>query len=322
MDTLRCGVTGGDEPVDDRQLSPDDAFGVLGNETRIRILRELGDAGEPLSFTDLRNRVSIRQGAQFNYHLDKLVGHFVEKTDEGYALGKPGRRVVEAVLSGAVTEDPLLEPARVDFDCRLCGAPVELGFSHERVEFYCTECPGHYARSEKTRPSIADGDRGILGGFSLPAAGVRDRSPDEVLRTASLWGHLETLAAANGVCPRCSAIVDHSIRVCEDHAADVEDLCKTCDRRHAVQVRRRCTNCIYESEGMAVNQLISSPELRCFVADHGIEPLANGVEWGWAYDEEVRSVEPFEAAFTFEFDGDAITLTVEDELDVVEVTHQ
>jgi hypothetical protein len=38
------------------------------------------------------------------------------------------------------------------------------------------------------------------------------------------------------------------------------------------------------------------------------------------YDEEVTSVDPFDAAFTFEIDGETLTLAVDDELNVVDVT--
>lgn len=43
--------------IDDRDpesapLAPDDAFALLGNETRMEMLRTLGDADEPMSFTD------------------------------------------------------------------------------------------------------------------------------------------------------------------------------------------------------------------------------------------------------------------------------
>lgn len=300
-------------------LSADEAFAVLANETRVRILQALGGADGAMSFTELRQAVGLRQGGRFNYHLDKLVGHFVGKNDDGYTLRKAGRRVVEAVLSGAVTDDAVIEPVEIDFDCRLCGAPVELGFGHERVELYCTECPGHYERSEKPRESIADGDRGVLGGFNLPAAGVRGRTAAEVLRAASLWGHLEALSAAKGVCPRCSGVVERSVRVCDDHDVG-EDLCPACDRRHAVQVRSRCRNCIYELDGMAVNQLVASADLRSFVADQGIDPLADGVEWGWEYDEEVLATDPLSVRFTFTVEGESITLTVDEELAVVDVT--
>lgn len=105
-------------------LPPDDAFGVLGNETRIEILQTLGEADEALSFTELRDRVGIRQGGQFNYHLEKVVGHFVGKTEEGYILRQPGRRVVQAVLSGAVTDEPDLDYTEIDEECWWCGAPI------------------------------------------------------------------------------------------------------------------------------------------------------------------------------------------------------
>lgn len=117
-------------------LAPDDAFAVLGNETRMEILQTLGKGDEPLSFSELRDRVGMRDSGQFNYHLGKLQGHFIRKVDDEYELRGAGRRVVEAVLSGALTDDPVVEPTVIDMDCRLCGAPIELGFDHDRVRFY------------------------------------------------------------------------------------------------------------------------------------------------------------------------------------------
>lgn len=42
--------------------------------------------------------------------------------------------------------------------------------------------------------------------------------------------------------------------------------------------------------------------------------------WGWDYEEKVCSVDPFEAQITIPVEGDAIALTVDDDLEVVEVT--
>lgn len=86
--------------IGDTTLTPDDAFAVLGNETRLEILRSLSDADGPVSFSDLREHVGMRDSGQFNYHLDKLVGHFVTQADDGYALRQAGDRVIEAILSG------------------------------------------------------------------------------------------------------------------------------------------------------------------------------------------------------------------------------
>lgn len=92
----------------------------MGDETRLRILRALGEAEEPLAFSELYRRVDYDDTANFNYHLEILEGHFVRKTDDGYSLRHTGRRIVEAILSGTVTGDPVLEWTPVETPCFLC----------------------------------------------------------------------------------------------------------------------------------------------------------------------------------------------------------
>jgi len=110
--------------VDESALSPDDAFAVLGDETRIEILQTLGEADAPLSFSELREHVGTSDSGQFNYHLNKLKGHFIRKADIGYMLSQAGTRMVEAVLSGAVTEAPHVGLTEIDASCHYCGAPI------------------------------------------------------------------------------------------------------------------------------------------------------------------------------------------------------
>lgn len=300
-------------------LSPDEAFAVLGNETRVEILQALGESDDPMSFTALRDAVGLRQGGQFNYHLDKLVGHFVAKTDDRYELRQPGHRVIEAVLSGAVTHDPELEPTDVDFECLLCGAPIRVSYRSERVELYCTECSGQYGRHVEERDSSFDGSGGYLGGYQIPPAGMDDRSPSELLAASSLWSHLDNVALANELCPRCGAVVDVSVTVCEDHDRS-EELCSTCDKRHAVQMEGSCTNCPFTQTGMAINVLAATLELRRFVAEQGLDPIVEGFRWGWDCDEVVHSIEPFRADFTFDVGTESITLHTGAGLEVLDVT--
>lgn len=75
-----------------------DALSVLGNEIRMSILRELADAERSLSFTELRERVGIRDTGKFNYHLTKLCEYFVRQTESGYELGHAGTRVITAAV--------------------------------------------------------------------------------------------------------------------------------------------------------------------------------------------------------------------------------
>lgn len=309
-------------------LPPDDAFAILGNETRIRILRTLGESNEPLSFTELRNRVGVRQGGQFNYHLEKVVGHFVGKTDEGYVLRQPGRRVIQAVLSGTVTDDPELRYTEIEEDCWWCGAPIVIRYEQERLDLYCTECDGTYGDSGVRRPTqIANtvppipADLGYLGAFFLPPAGVDNRTPEEAYQVGMAWEMLEYLAISSDICPRCSGSIETSVHICSNHD-DTEGLCTVCGNRKAVHLQVDCRNCIYRNQGTFVYVLYGEPELMTFITSNGASLLSPDSEVhlfrvAGSYDEEILSVDPFEAKFTFSIDGEALTVTVDDDFAII-----
>jgi len=302
-------------------LSPDEAFSALGDDTRLAILQELGRADDPLSFSELRERLGSPESSRFNYHLGELTGHFVEKGEAGYELRRAGENVVEAVLSGAVTDDPRVERTEIDAGCHQCGAPIEVAYEGERFAAYCTECPGIYG----------DGDRdhehadGYLGRLALPSAGIQGRAPGEAHGTALTWQMSEILPAADGVCPRCSAPLDRSADVCEAHDPG-EGLCSNCGGRHEVDHVARCTNCIYDQRGALVLALLSDVELLSFLTDHGINPVAPTTEGFSAtvldYEETVRSADPLDARFTLAAGGERLHLDVDDELRVVEVRRE
>lgn len=303
-------------------LPPDQAFAALGNETRIEILRALGEVDEPLSFSNLHDRVEMRDSSQFNYHLEKLVGHFVRKSEAGYALTRAGRRVIEAVLSGAVTEAPVVDRTEVDHPCHLCGAPIEVTFHEERVELYCTACSGTYTRSSSTGDRTHAADYGYLGYQPLPPAGVRGRSPHELLQASYTWGTLELMAASHGMCPRCSASLEQSTDVCRDHDAS-DGLCETCGRRYAVGIQLECTNCIYDEGAAAAVGLTGSTPVLAFLLEHDVNPihptpdlLPTATQAINDYREEILATDPLRARFTFTIGDDDLTVTVDENLAV------
>ena len=302
-------------------VTPDEAFAVLGNEARLEIVRALGEAGGPLGFSELHDRVGVRDSGQFNYHLDQLVGHFVAKDEDGYRLRRPGRHVVEAILSGAVTATPTVERTRVDRTCQYCGAPVEIIWRSGSIELYCSECPGTYG----TRGDVPDlaGDTGYLGRTPLPPAGLQDRDPADALDAGWTWGGLELLAISAGMCPRCSATIDRVVRVCEDHDTS-QGLCETCDGLKQVRLSVYCTNCIYESGGDFLIHLLAQTPVLAFLADHGYNPVAPSKgrsirHLQAVYEEDLERVEPFRATFTIPADDETLVLTVDDGLEIVDV---
>ncbi|MCU4717391.1 winged helix-turn-helix domain-containing protein [Halapricum hydrolyticum] len=304
-------------------LSPDEAFAALGNETRVRILRVLGEAGDPLSFSALYDEMAMRDSGQFNYHLEKLVGHFVRKTDAGYELDRAGRRVVESILSGAVTDDASFERTPIDERCDICGEPVEAAYKDGGIELYCTECDGRYQRR---RRSGGKSDDGYLGALPLPPAGLRNRSADAVSRAAWTWTNLEIMAMASGICPRCSAPIESQPDICVDHDTET-DTCPSCGGYYAVSVGFECTNCTFSSGGAGVLAMLSDTRFLDFLTDHGHNPIdpdstraVSAVEMN--YEETIIDEDPFEAEFTFESDGETLTLTVDADLSIVEAVRE
>ncbi|WP_255151954.1 DUF7351 domain-containing protein [Halorarius halobius] len=310
---------------DEGPLAPGEAFALLGHEIRASIVEVLATADRterPLAFSTLRERVGTVDSAKFNYHLGELVGHFLERTDEGYDLRRAGERVAEAVLSGAVTDDPVLERTRIDQSCLYCGAPVTVDYRQEQVAVYCTECDGTYGASERTSGDDQPTEQGFLGYLSLPPVGIADRTAEEVHWAAVTWQLSEQLLAASGTCPRCSAALDEWLALCEDHAP-ADGRCQNCNERYAAKHSASCTNCVFARRGVFGVALLDHTALQSFLTDHGINLIAPASDRFLSvvmdYEETVSSVDPFEASFTFTVDGDALTLTVDDDLTVVDV---
>ena len=298
-------------------LTPEAAFSVLGDDTRLTVLQVLGAADEPLAFSELFDRVEYGDASNFNYHLKRLVGHFVEKTEHGYRLRQAGHRVVEAVLSGAVTEAPSIDRTPIDRACQHCGASsVEVEYREEQVGIYCPECAGQYGEtSDGDRPA----DRERIGYVYLPPAGVHGRTPAEMTEAAFVWTVAQTQALHRGVCPRCSAPVDDAIDICETHDP-TDGRCDHCNRRYAAVVHTACTNCPFELGGSAIGYLHTETELLAFLFGHGFDPFAapfpSTLEAA-SVEEELLGADPIELRFTFSIGDDTLALTVDADLNVV-----
>ena len=306
--------------TDDR-LSPDDAFAVLGNDVRVRILQALGDAAEPLAFSALYDRLPVDDTARFNYHLGELRGHFVRKTDAGYVLDHPGRRVVEAILSGAVTDDPDLDRTTVDEQCPTCEHRLSIQWRDGSVEVFCSTCESRWTKSggRVGEPEVTE--PGYLGRLPLPPAGLVDRTAEEVLRAAYTWTNLELLAVGSGICPRCAATVETELDICPDHEGGGG--CSNCNSRFAALLTASCTNCIYTVGCAAALGILSSPALLGFMLERDLHPLSPRSvrrldRFLNEYDEEVLSLDPPRVALTFAASGDDLTLHVDGSADVVD----
>ena len=301
-------------------LPPEEAFALLGNEIRMNVLRHLGQAGGPMSFSELRDAAEVEDPGQFNYHLDQLVGHFVQRTEDGYELRRPGRRIIEAVLSGAVTEAPDLERTELAWPCMYCGATsVEIEFREEQLGVYCTECPGSYGEPEMDDDALP-AQRQRLFHNHLPPAGLQGRSAEDLLITSMHWSGIEVMRLSVGVCPRCSASVEREYEACEDHNSG-EGICAECRRRRGVVLHYSCTNCIFEALTLLGMGFLANMRLVDLIRDHGYNPIApvssrvHGMIF--TYDEQIHSIDPLDVTVTFSLGEDEVTFNVDESLDTL-----
>jgi len=290
------------EPHIVETVDPEDAFGALSDGTRIEILRALWDAEDhELSFSELREAVGMRDSGQFNYHLDKLTDRFITKTDDGYRLRLAGIQTVGALLAGAYTMDGSVDPFEVDAACPSCGSSMTFQYDDEWVTIDCDECP-------------------VSSDFGVPPGAFEGYGVDEFPVVAERYGRTLIRQVGNGFCPYCEGRVrptvelahdaDQSSREVPDHLENVPTVEYTCDR---------CEETLTVDLGFS---LLEHPAVVSFYYDHGVDvreasiwrfgALSNDRSW-------ITDRDPFRAVVTYPAGDEELRLTVDDELNVLDV---
>lgn len=303
-----------------RDISPEDAFAVLGNETRINILRSLWDAApEPVPFGTLRKNVGMPDSGHFNYHLDKVEGPFVRYTGDGYTLRLAGEYVIRAVLAGIITERPAFEPTELDAKCPCCGGTSEAWYADEIFTARCTRCEGVIRGEEYPT--------GTFLRYDFPPAGLVDRTPDEVLTAAHTLYDAKLTAMLGQVCPECAATVEFSFDICTEHETPEEGLCPACESRHEIWVTAVCENCRYRRQFIVWFAVVTNPAVIAFYHDQGVPweriPFPKLTWENASYvgdiDEDVISEEPLRVRVTIPADDETLSVTIDEELNVIDV---
>lgn len=212
------------EPTE--SLPPAEAFSLVGDRTRVSILRALGDAArgaEPgtevsLSFSELYDRSVADSTQSLSYHLDELAGTFVERDDGHYRLTPTGGRIVRAVFTGTYTEVPDVDPTTVDGACPRCGdRPLHAAYEAGELVVTCDGC-GTALMADSLPPSVAEGRE-------MPA--ILDYY-DRHIRRKIRAGH-------DCACPECGGVNERSIvRIgdgCEALSYHQQSECGRCGAR-------------------------------------------------------------------------------------------
>lgn len=281
------------------------AFSLLGDETRVAILETLaGHNRDPLSFAQLRERTGVEDSGRFNYHLGKLVGRFVEKTDEGYRLTFAGSRVVGAVYEGTYAEGDDIDPIALDADCIECGAGVELSYADERITVGCSECGN------------------VDSEFGFPPGALAGRDPETLpaALTSYMVTMLERLLA--GFCSNCSGPVSPTIDPEDPETpGESEDSDSDEDAGGQVPVSFACERCQSRATSSLASVLLPEPAVVAFHYDHGVD-VRDALLWSltWLTESETERVSesPPRYAVTGTLDGGQLRVVVDESLDIVE----
>lgn len=110
-----------DDSTTDEIVALDDAFQLLANETRLKILRALWEAPQwTATYSELKDAVELRDSGTFQYHLHQLTGTFIEQTDEGYHHLTSGITVIRAMLSAINATSDSVGAIPLDSHCSTC----------------------------------------------------------------------------------------------------------------------------------------------------------------------------------------------------------
>jgi DNA-binding transcriptional ArsR family regulator len=296
-----------------------EAFELVGNETRAEILRVLsetrdGELPPALSFSELREHIGTApRSSQFNYHLQKLTGSFIERREEGsaqlveqfvtdeegYAL-RPRGTFLSRVVAGMSTDDlevTSVGPFETGVDCHYCGTAVTARYRNSTFHVQCPQCDHLYV-------------------YTLTPPGLLSEAPDktELLDRADTYVRQKYASFATGSCPVCASAV-------EPEAIDPGEINLPTNHLKTV-IRRSCTHCGNLNYALLGTELLVDTGVIAFCHEHEVdvrEPLLWELPFA-VTDEytEIMSEDPWEAELTVPTGEAELTVRVDEDLRVLE----
>lgn len=216
---------------------------LLSNETRLRIVAELaghrfrGSGADGLSFSELFDAVDGEDSGNFNYHLKRLLGTVVEKTEDRYRLTYGGLQVFGWLHASTYAPAAESGPIPVGDPCPRCGDPVRGVYEEGKLEFGC--------------------ERHQLIASFVPPAWLSALEPDALVRNVTLTLHHDLELLAHGICPCCRGSVTPRLRTDHEH--------------YRVQFHYPCSACGLDGQLLPALPVLRAPRVARFYADNGIE---------------------------------------------------
>jgi DNA-binding transcriptional ArsR family regulator len=274
-------------------LTPAAAFALLGEPTRLAIVRAIWEAPDDVvTFSEIRDRVGTEDTGRFNYHLGKLRGDFVRKVEgdersaAGYELRQAGLEVVRAVLAGVINEAPVREPTAFGAACPDCSGGLEVSYDgHGTVA--CSDCGTVWMHNE------------------FPPAGLAGRDAQGLARALDRWTRHRSLLAFDGVCPSCAS---ETVLAVEGTSS-------------GPFAERVCEHCEHASRAPLWAFVVHHPDVVGFLHANGVEVRDRPFWELAALDvETTRGEDGF--VLRFRVDGETLRVVLDADLRIVGTAHE
>jgi hypothetical protein len=286
----------GSGAVSVERRSPEAVFGLLGDESRLRILQALGETpDESIPFAELHRRSEVDDSGRFNYHLGKLRGTFVRRTEDGYELTYAGRQVIGAMYAGIYTTNATVEAIPAEESCPVCGGDLVAEYAEETTSIYCTACED------------------FRNDFGFPPGSLDQFDHEELPFAFDRWMSHVIGGVIDGFCYTCAGRMDGQL-VVDDADERMGGL-----PAHAEFECDRCGSTATTSGGAPV---LYHPAVAGFLHGHGFESgrsptwelSAVGLPTG-----ELLSESPPRVTVKLEHDGERVVATLEADASVSSV---
>lgn len=309
-------------------LTPHEAFSILGDRKRIDIIRvlwergahreyeEIFDDAATLAFSDLQRSVGIRDNGQFNYHLSRLVPHFVRSVEDGYRLSEAGKQIARTVI--AIAGDDLPETInQLDAECPVCEGSLSMGYRDQWLTYVCTECTSNFGDSPPD---------GIVLYGAFPPAGFLTRDPLEVYRTSLYRCMLDLAYLMHGVCRECVGPISSSLEICSDHDETDGQACHHCGTSIAAWGDLRCASCRFAKRLPVELCALGLTPVIAYLYDAEFDVLSPTLEELYTFIDEcvetTNSTDPAQSTIELTSDAGSLAVTFDEDLRIVDLVER
>lgn len=268
-----------------------EVFERVSHQTRVEILDALASAQRDapmdpwLEYTELRERVGIRDNGNLNYHLDQL-GDLILTGEAGYRLSRVGMGLIGTASSGVLDTDWTWGPVDAPGDCRHCGDPLQLRYEDGVLWLTCGT--DEHRTGLWVPPSLLEGH-------------TEDELVERIAFLENRWGEL----TRRGICSECQGRVEGTLTRYEGEQYHYLGHCERCGSQHGLPVG------LY---------LLGHPDVQRFSYEHGVDLRSTPfwtLDWCRLGTETAVSTDPLRIRVDVTHDGDTLSLTLDREGDVV-----